>query len=103
MTLNDVPSLDSDSFQSMHATWVYGLPTGHEKGDFLTLDLGGTNLRVCHVRLNGKGTDRDIDQDKYELPDDIKTSDAETLWNFVADALESFLDHHSLHPSGEAP
>jgi hexokinase len=87
----------------MHATWVYGLPTGRETGDFLTLDLGGTNLRVCHVKLKGKGTDRNIKQTKYKLPDDIKTSDAGTLWDFVADTLETFLGSHSFDRPGGAP
>ncbi|MDD3260231.1 MAG: hypothetical protein PHN97_12370, partial [Smithellaceae bacterium] len=32
-----------------------GRPTGTEKGQFLALDLGGTNLRVLAVRLDGRG------------------------------------------------
>ncbi|KAI1818413.1 hexokinase-domain-containing protein [Poronia punctata] len=88
---------------SMHPTWVCGLPTGRESGDFVTLDLGGTNIRVCHVKLHGKGVKRDIDQAKYKLPEDIKTSDAGSLWDFVADDLKKFLESHSLHRPGEEP
>lgn len=36
-----------------------GLPTGAERGDYLALDFGGTNVRVLLYRLAGKG--------KYEI------------------------------------
>ena len=32
-----------------------GLPTGEERGDYLALDFGGTNVRVFLYRLEGKG------------------------------------------------
>lgn len=32
-----------------------GLPTGEEKGDFLALDFGGTNVRALRIRLLGAG------------------------------------------------
>uniref|UniRef100_I3KL20 Phosphotransferase n=1 Tax=Oreochromis niloticus TaxID=8128 RepID=I3KL20_ORENI len=35
----------------MLPTFVRATPDGTEKGDFLALDLGGTNFRVLHVRL----------------------------------------------------
>ena len=33
----------------MFCTHVYSLPNGSEKGDFLTLDLGGSNFRVLLI------------------------------------------------------
>ncbi|CDQ64541.1 unnamed protein product [Oncorhynchus mykiss] len=35
----------------MLPTFVRATPDGREKGDFLALDLGGTNFRVLHVRV----------------------------------------------------
>lgn len=32
-----------------------GLPEGNEKGEFLALDFGGTNVRVLRYRLEGEG------------------------------------------------
>ncbi len=32
-----------------------GLPTGNEKGEFLALDFGGTNVRVLRIKLEGEG------------------------------------------------
>lgn len=39
----------------MIPTFVFGWPTGNEIGDYLALDLGGTNLRVCLVTVQGGG------------------------------------------------
>lgn len=33
----------------MLVTYVHALPDGTEKGDFLALDLGGSNFRVLHI------------------------------------------------------
>ncbi|KAJ1886184.1 hypothetical protein LPJ66_009733, partial [Kickxella alabastrina] len=40
----------------MIPTFVRRRPSGKETGTFLALDLGGTNLRVCQVTLNGDTT-----------------------------------------------
>ena len=32
-----------------------GLPTGKEKGEYLALDFGGTNVRVLRIKLEGEG------------------------------------------------
>lgn len=33
-------------------TYVHETPNGSETGEFLALDLGGTNLRVCLCQLS---------------------------------------------------
>lgn len=85
----------------MILTWVTGLPTGKERGAFLTLDMGGTNLRVCKVDLldgNGKHA---MKQEQYTLPDEVKTGDANILWEYVADSLEKFLEEKRLGRENE--
>lgn len=80
----------------MNLTWVHGMPKGSESGTFLTLDLGGTNLRVCKVDLHGtpnaspekKST---LVQEQYKLPDELKTSTASSLWSYIAEKLQTFL------------
>ncbi|KAI1415868.1 hypothetical protein F5Y13DRAFT_186722 [Hypoxylon sp. FL1857] len=81
---------------SMNVTWVLGLPTGDETGSYVTIDLGGTNLRVCLVSLKGQREEIDIKQQACRLPPTIKTGDAETLWDFIVDSLEEFLKKHQL-------
>lgn len=85
----------------MNITWVQGLPTGKEKGSFLTIDLGGTNLRVCWITLNGGTGDVEVKQHHYEVSDDIKCGTAEELWEFVAGSLEAFVKDQEL--GGDEP
>ena len=44
----------SDSSLRMLPSYL-GLPTGEERGDYLALDFGGTNVRVLLYRLEGSG------------------------------------------------
>ena len=44
----------------MENTFLPELPNGHETGEFLALDLGGTNFRVMYLRIqNGKFVEQD--------------------------------------------
>lgn len=38
----------------MLPSYVRNIPNGTEQGDYLALDLGGTNFRVILIRLIGK-------------------------------------------------
>lgn len=51
---------------AMIPSFVTGVPDGSEKGTYLALDLGGTNLRVCEVKLKGDGT-FEMKQEKYKV------------------------------------
>ncbi|ORX67019.1 hypothetical protein DL89DRAFT_269465 [Linderina pennispora] len=61
------------------------IPT-FEKGTYLALDLGGTNLRVCQVTLNGDTT-YNLVQQKFTITQEAK---AERLWDFVAECVGGF-------------
>jgi hexokinase len=80
----------------MNITWVRSLPTGKEQGTILTVDLGGTNLRICKFELHGHGGEHSVDQEEYRLPPDLKTGTADQLWSHVANALARFLDDKHL-------
>ncbi|CCH61074.1 hypothetical protein TBLA_0E00110 [Henningerozyma blattae CBS 6284] len=72
--------------------WVMDYPTGKESGDFLAIDLGGTNLRVVLVKLGGDRT-FDTTQSKYKLPGPMRvTKNRDELFAFIADSLKSFVD-----------
>lgn len=75
----------------MNVTWVKGYPSGHEKGNFLALDMGGTNLRVCEVDLSGGQGEFEITQKEYRIPDELKTGTADQLWDFIAEEVRSFV------------
>lgn len=78
----------------MNVTWVMGYPTGHERGSFLSLDMGGTNLRVCEVELTEDKGAFEIVQSKYRMPEELKTGNADELWEYIADCLQQFIDYH---------
>ena len=78
----------------MNPTWCMGFPTGHETGTFLALDMGGTNLRVCEIRLPEEVGEFDIIQSKYHMPEELKTGTADELWGYIADCLQQFIEYH---------
>lgn len=59
----------------------------------MTVDMGGTNLRICEVSLSA-GRDFEQIQRKYKLPAEVKTSTKEALWDFIADRMSEFLEDH---------
>ncbi|OMH83315.1 Hexokinase-1 [Zancudomyces culisetae] len=81
-----------ESSLPMIPSYVTKRPTGKEKGSYLALDLGGTNLRVCLVQLKGDST-FDMEQMKYPIPAEAKAS---TLFEFIADCVEKFLFLHKV-------
>ena len=89
--------------QSMNATWVLGWPDGHEKGEYLAVDLGGTNIRVCWIILKERQGETEITQSQYRLSDELKTGSAEDLWSFVAESIKNFIEKQNLKGTKEDP
>ncbi|KAJ2781317.1 hypothetical protein H4R18_002945 [Coemansia javaensis] len=79
-----------------HVVWR---PTGRETGSYFAIDLGGTNLRVLRVTLDGAGG-ATTEHQKFVLTEDAKRR---TLFDFVAQCVETFLDDRSLRPAASAP
>ncbi|KAG6907258.1 hypothetical protein DXG01_009678 [Tephrocybe rancida] len=75
----------------MIPTFVFGFPNGNEVGDYLAVDLGGTNLRVCLVSVQGEGK-FEITQTKYRLTEEQKQDDGQKLFDFCAECLKTFVD-----------
>ncbi|KAK2073629.1 hypothetical protein P8C59_007899 [Phyllachora maydis] len=78
----------------MNPTWVMSFPDGYETGTYLALDMGGTNLRVCEITLTDQKSEFDIIQSKYRMPNELKTGDADELWEYIADCLQQFIETH---------
>ncbi|XP_067657631.1 hexokinase type 2-like isoform X1 [Haliotis asinina] len=78
----------------MFPTFVRSLPDGSENGDFLALDLGGTNFRVLLVKLN-KG-DVDIQSKTYLIPQRIMLGTGQQLFDHIADCIGKFVRDHDL-------
>lgn len=87
------------SLSSMRMLKSYvGLPSGNEKGEYLALDFGGTNVRVFKIRLDGGG--------KYEILKRVgrplivpgeydyicKDATAEQMFDFIAELIDEAID-----------
>lgn len=75
-----------------------GKPTGLEKGVFMTLDMGGTNLRCTKFKIEN-GTFKALAETKQKLIDKEKgydltksSSNAEQLFGFMADCMAGIME-----------
>lgn len=66
-------------------------PKGDEKGQFLALDLGGTNFRVLAVILDGKGRAVVPAAGKFAIPPEHMRGTGVALFDFIAGCIDRFL------------
>ncbi|KAI8087225.1 hexokinase-domain-containing protein [Thamnidium elegans] len=87
---NGLAKCDRSCNVPMLPTWIVSHPTGQEVGEYIGLDLSGSNLRVYLVTLHGHGriTTRQL---KYSVKDNIKKGHINNLINFMAECVDSFL------------
>lgn len=74
----------------MEPSYVTGRSTGQEQGNYLALDFGGSNLRVCLVNLQGKHI-VSMEQGKHKFSDSIKKEKGVVLFGQIADFIDTFL------------
>lgn len=72
--------------------WILVSPLTSARPHLLTdILVGGTNLRVCLVTLEGGGK-FEITQSKYRLTEEQKQEDGQKLFDFCAECLKTFID-----------
>ena len=75
-----------------------GLPTGAEKGEYLAMDFGGTNVRVLKIRLEGDGKFEIVKraQKPLRVPGEYdyigEGSKAVDMFDFLAGLVEEAVD-----------
>ena len=75
-----------------------GLPTGEEKGEYLALDFGGTNVRALRLRLLGNGRHELLGKAAAPLRQAGKhdyvsaRATATELFDFIAGLIETVRD-----------
>ncbi|KAL7981280.1 hypothetical protein Chor_002176 [Crotalus horridus] len=78
----------------MLPTYVCATPDGTEKGDFLALDLGGTNFRVLLVRIrNGMRRSVEMHNKIYTISEDIMQGTGEELFDHIVNCISDFLEY----------
>ncbi|KAI9320705.1 hexokinase-domain-containing protein [Dichotomocladium elegans] len=85
---------------AMIPSYVEGRLTGQEKGNFLALDLGGTNLRVVLVTLEGEGKYK-TKYSKSRVTEELKTGPMRQLCDYIAECVDDFLTQEGLSNSEE--
>ncbi|KAL8174096.1 UNVERIFIED_CONTAM: Hexokinase-2 [Gekko kuhli] len=77
----------------MLPTFVRSTPDGTEEGDFLALDLGGTNFRVLRVKVSDNGSKKvEMENQIYAIPEDLMRGSGTQLFDHIAECLASFMD-----------
>lgn len=72
-----------------YTTYVQDLPNGTEKGNFLALDLGGTNFRVLLITLDGQNFD--MKSKIYAIPQSLMLGTGTQLFDHIAQCLALFV------------
>ncbi|CEP12643.1 hypothetical protein [Parasitella parasitica] len=80
---------------AMIPSFVEGRLTGKEEGHFLALDLGGTNLRVVLVTLEGQGKYKTVSS-KSRVSEELKTGPMRNLCDYIAECVDTFLTEQGL-------
>ncbi|EGV96489.1 Hexokinase-3 [Cricetulus griseus] len=78
----------------MLPTYVRATPDGSERGDFLALDLGGTNFRVLLVRV-AEGSVQ-ITNQVYSIPESVTQGSGQQLFDHIVDCIVDFQQRHGL-------
>ncbi|KAM9810259.1 hexokinase-2 [Neosynchiropus ocellatus] len=76
----------------MLPTFVLSTPDGTEQGEFLALDLGGSNFRVLRVKVVSNGKQVEMENEIFEIPEHIMRGSAFELFDHVADCLAKFME-----------
>jgi len=71
-------------------------PAGTEKGDFLAVDLGGTNIRVLAVRLDGNRHATLIAAHRFAIPTKLTGGTGARLFDFIAGCIGQFFAQHQI-------
>ena len=74
-------------------------PSGREKGEFLALDLGGTNFRVLSVKLKGKGKYSTSPVMMSSLNKEHMEKSGKILFTFLAKSIKKFIKKNRMSTS----
>lgn len=80
----------SSSEVKCFVTYVQNLPNGTERGQFLALDLGGTNFRVLLIHLKGED-DYEFKSKIYAIHQNIMLGSGTELFDHIAKCLAEFV------------
>jgi len=80
---------------AMFPTYVHHGPSGRESGEYLVVDLGGSNFRVSHVTIEGRNRMR-LNNKIFLIPHSLLLGEGEKLFDYIAECLQKFIDDNKL-------
>ncbi|KAJ7403226.1 putative hexokinase HKDC1 [Pitangus sulphuratus] len=81
----------------MLPSFVRSLPDGSEKGEFLAVDLGGSQFRAHQVKVFDDGRQSSQLESKfYPTPKEVTQGNSAELFDYVADCLSDFMETKNL-------
>lgn len=84
------PKLQSSSI-CMLPSYNHTLPTGEERGTYLSLDVGGSTFRIALVHLNGRSSARDgmqiIKMLSFRIDNRVKALKGHDFFDWMADRI----------------
>ncbi|RUS27924.1 hypothetical protein BC938DRAFT_482559 [Jimgerdemannia flammicorona] len=86
----------SEGLATMIPSFVTSLPTGNEKGTYISLDLGGTNLRAAAVQLLGGGK-VEVLEVKSTVTDELRRGSGEALFDWMAVNVRELIEVKAKH------
>jgi len=73
-----------------------GPPKGTEKGRYIVVDLGGTNIRIMSVELDGKGNIDVSAVSRLVIPNEMICGTGEALFDHIAEYIGHFFEKHHI-------
>ncbi|NXO26577.1 HXK1 protein, partial [Cisticola juncidis] len=73
---------------------VRSLPDGSEQGEFLAVDLGGSQLQAHLVKVFAEGSQ--LESKIYPTPEELTQGNGAQLFDYVADCLSDFMETKNL-------
>ena len=90
------------SSMQMENTFIPELLNGTENGQYLALDLGGTNFRVIKLVLqNGKMIEEIIEY--YSVEEKLRLGPGEDLFIFLAECIKNFVSDEKNNITSDKP
>ena len=78
--------------QCMLPSYIYELPTGQEQGTYLALEVGGSNLRIALVELNGRSLGMRIQRTMcFSITTDIRQLEEYRFFDWMAERIGDLL------------
>jgi hexokinase len=79
----------------MLPSYNHKLPTGHEQGTYLALDVGGSTFRIALVELNGKQTDtkhmRIVTMKSFKIDEKVRQRSGTAFFDWMAEKIQQAL------------